>query len=87
MKMDGTQKWCVVGAVWVLAIGVLFIGVGLILNSFTGRYRWPELEESFVTMHPDCRWDTWTGQLETRQARNGRFRYETGASSWIKNVK
>lgn len=85
--MDSPQRWYIVGAIWVLAIGVLLMGAGLILSSFTGRYRWPELEESVVTMHPDCRYDTWTGQLETKVLRNGRFQYETGSSSWIKNVK
>ena len=71
--MNQLQKWLIIMAMWIFAIGVLF-------SSFNGRYRWADLT---MSGYNGARYDTWTGEVEVR---NG-LHWERGAPGWIKDVK
>ena len=62
--MNNFQKLILITGVWIFAIGVL-------LHSFTGRYRLPILDDEYAKQGEHAmtfyaaRFDTWTGKLET----------------------
>jgi len=74
--MNNLQKWLIIIAVWIFAIGTLFSGL-------RGRYKIPILYDTFTEMHPDARYDTWTGNVQVRHL----SKWEIGASSWVKDLK
>ena len=95
--MNTLQRWLIVIAVWIFAIGVF-------LHAFTGRYRLPILDDDYVrgSEHSmtfwEARYDTWTGKLEVTQLKpeinilgkmTGELkrRWEETPSSWIKDLK
>ena len=88
--MDSFQKWLMVVSSLIFAVGVLCFGIGTILNSFTGRYHWAELEtSSYLGDAAASRYDTWTGEIQVKgRCGGGKFCWSDGInSSWIRNVK
>jgi len=76
--MSNLQKWLIIIAIWIFAVGILF-------NGLRGRYKMPILYDVDAKMHPDARYDTWTGKLQVWEY--GYRHYETGATSWVKDLK
>lgn len=60
--MSRLQKWCIIAALWILAIGVF-------LNAFNGRYSYFRPPDSPQDIWP-VRFDTWTGN-HYQQCRDG----------------
>jgi len=62
--MDTLQRWLIVIAIWVFAVGIF-------LQALHGRYRLPILADDYVRgsehamTYYGARYDTWTGRLET----------------------
>ena len=92
--MSNAQKWLIVFAIQVFAIGVL-------LHASTGRYRLPILADDYVrgaehaVTYYGARYDTWTGRLEITylipftNKGNGdlKIRWKETPSCWIKDLK
>ena len=78
--MNALQKWLIVLAIWILAIGVL-------LNAFHGRYKMAVVSElsQATRAYTSARFDTWTGEVEVKDSRG--HRWQEGSSFFIEELK
>jgi hypothetical protein len=78
--MTTGQKWLLIAAVWVFAVGTL-------LSSFQGRYKLPKLYDVYAAMHTTARYDTWTGELEVKHVKGDGWAWVKGATLWVEDLK
>ena len=78
--MNVLQKWLIVLAIWIFAIGVL-------LNAFHGRYKMAVISElsQAARAYTSARFDTWTGEVEVKDSRS--HRWQEGSSFFIEELK
>ncbi len=77
--MSSSQKWLIVLAIWILAIGVL-------LNAFHGRYKMAVVSElSQAARYTSARFDTWTGEVEVKDSPG--HRWQEGSSFFVEELK
>ena len=78
--MNHLQKWLIVLAVWVFAIGTL-------LNAFHGRYKMGKasMEAAQRGNYLSVRFDTWTGEVQVQDNPSGRW--VRGSSIFVEELK
>lgn len=78
--MNSLQKWLIVIAVLVFALGV-------VLNSFQGRYKMAVVDE--LSYKPggyySARFDTWTGDCSVKDSKS--HRWVEGSSVFFKDLR
>ena len=90
---------------WLIVIAMLLLAIGVLLHAFTGRYKLPILdnEEEFVKTDGhmwglyEARYDTWTGRFEVTQLDTARtsdkktgkypLHWVAMPTHWVKDLK